>query len=138
MKSALEKQLEGAKELNAFAVESLQAAYTENNYDWLLTLKAYLNENYLYLKQFCASRLPEIKVTNLEATYLVWLDCKQSCKTSRELHNHLLKNEKLWLVPGHIYGRGGEGFLRINIACSRSTLEEGLLRFESGIRKVLL
>jgi cysteine-S-conjugate beta-lyase len=134
MRSTLEKQLEGAKELNAFAVEGLIAAYADNNYEWLRDLKVYFIENYSYLKEFCETRLHKVKVTKLEATYLVWLDCRAFGKTSRELHSHFLKNEKLWVVPGHIYGSAGEGFLRINIASSRSIVEEGLLRLERGLQ----
>lgn len=136
MKSTLEKQLEGAKELNAFAVEGLIAAYTNNNYHWLRDLKVHLIDNYLYLRDFCETRLHTVRVTELEATYLVWLDCTAIRKTSPQLHSYLLTNEKLWLVPGHIYGSAGEGFLRINIGCSRSTLAEGLLRLEKGVQSM--
>ena len=133
-KAAVEKRLEGAKELNVFAVEGLIAAYSDNNYQWLRDLKVHLIENYSYLKEFCETRLHKVKVTKLEATYLVWLDCRALGKTSRELHIHFLKNEKLWVVPGHIYGSAGEGFLRITIASSRSIVEEGLLRLERGLQ----
>lgn len=137
MKIAFEGRMDGAKELNVFAVEGLIAAYTSENYQWLQRLKAYLKENFSCLKQFLNSRFPEITVTNLEATYLVWLDCSKSGFSSQEIQGHLLQAEKLWVVPGDIFGRAGEGFLRINIACPRKVLEEGLLRFERGYSSLL-
>lgn len=135
-KATVEKQLEGVKELNAFAVEGLIAAYQEDNFRWLQELKNYLRENYVYLRQFFETRVTQVKVTNLDATYLVWLDCRKLGKTSRELHRHLLREENLWLVPGNIYGDAGEGFLRINVACSRRRLEEGLVRLEHGVNRL--
>ncbi|HSF52697.1 MAG TPA: MalY/PatB family protein [Algoriphagus sp.] len=136
MKLDVENRLEGANELNVFAVEGLIAAYSHENFQWLSRLKAYLYDNYLFLKHFFNSRLPEVRIARLEATYLVWMDCRQLNKTSHEIQSHLLQAEKLWLVSGELYGGSGEGFLRINIACPRKDLEEGLLRFERGYRSL--
>ncbi len=115
---------------NPVAGEALMAAY-RNGGKWLHELKDYLYENYQYLVDFADQYLPEIVVTPLEATYLVWLDCRKLNKTSQELSQILLEQEKLWVNPGTMYGQAGEGFLRINIGCPRETLEEGLGRFRN-------
>ncbi len=120
--------------LSPFAIEALVAAY-EHGADWLESLKIYLRGNYTYLTDFCAAHLPEIKVVPLEATYLVWLDCRAIFTSSADFADKLTRQEKLWLNPGTMYGNAGEGFLRINIACARSLLEEGLARLAEGIMK---
>lgn len=114
---------------NPIAADALIAAYTKGK-DWLDELKIYLWENYQFLLKFCEKHLSEIKVIPLQATYLVWLDCSFFGKTSDELSKILLDEEKLWLNPGTMYGKAGEGFLRINIACPRETLIEGLKKLE--------
>ena len=115
---------------NPVAGEALMAAY-RNGGKWLHELKDYLYQNYQYLVDFADQYLPEIVITPLEATYLVWLDCRKLNKTSQELSQILLEQEKLWVNPGTMYGQAGEGFLRINIGCPRETLEVGLGRFRN-------
>jgi len=119
---------------NPVAGEALMASY-RNGGKWLHELKDYLYQNYQYLVDFADQYLPEIVVTPLEATYLVWLDCRKLNKTSQELSQILLEQEKLWVNPGTMYGQAGEGFLRINIGCPRETLEEGLGRFRNFYKK---
>jgi len=114
-------------EINCFAVEALTAAYNEGEH-WLEELKAYLYSNYEYLKDFFSKNLPHLPVTKLEATYLVWIDCRSLKQTSKEIAEMLLEKEKLWVNEGTMYGAAGEGFIRINIACPRPLLEEGLNR----------
>ena len=114
-------------EINCFAVEALTAAYNEGE-EWLEELKIYLYSNYEYLKDFFSKNLPHLPVTKLEATYLVWIDCRSLKQTSKEITDILLEKEKLWVNEGTMYGAAGEGFIRINIACPRSFLVEGLNR----------
>ncbi len=114
---------------NPIAVDALIAAYNKGN-NWLKEMKIYLWENYEFLLKFCGEHLPEIKVISLEATYLVWLDCSFFNKTSDEISKILIDEEKLWLNSGTMYGKAGEGFLRMNIACPRELLVEGLKRLE--------
>lgn len=118
--------------LNVFAIESLIAAY-EKGEAWLEDLKQYLYNNYLYLLDFCRTHLPNIPVIPLQSTYLVWLDCTALGIPSTKLVDGLLTNERIWLQPGIKYGQAGDPFLRINIACPRSLLEEGLKRLAKGI-----
>jgi len=116
--------------LNAFAVEALIAAYNEGG-EWLDELKKYLWENYEYLRDFFTRHLPALPVTPLEATYLVWVDCRTLKRPTTEIARQLLEEGHVWINEGEMYA--GEGFLRINIACPRKTLAEGLER----IRKVV-
>jgi len=114
---------------NPIAADALIAAYTKGN-NWLKEMKIYLWENYQFLLKFCGEHLPEIKVISLEATYLVWLDFSFFNKTSDEISKILIDEEKLWLNSGTMYGKAGEGFLRMNIACPRELLVKGLKRLE--------
>lgn len=120
-------------EINAFAVEALTAAYTTGE-SWLEGLKQYLYDNYIYLKEFFKMNLPYLPVLPLEATYLVWVDCKVLQKSSEQITELLLQKEKLWVNDGTMYGQAGEGFIRINIACPRSLLTEGLNRLYNALK----
>ncbi|AZA55221.1 aminotransferase class I/II-fold pyridoxal phosphate-dependent enzyme [Chryseobacterium sp. G0201] len=114
---------------NPIAAKALIAAYQIGK-QWMEELKIYLYENYQYFVEFIAENLPQIKVLPLEATYLVWLDCRSLNETSEELSKILLEEEKLWVNPGTMYGAAGEGFLRINIGCPKEYLVDGLNRLQ--------
>jgi len=120
---------------NPVAVDALIAAYRHGK-DWMEELKIYLYHNYQYLKIFCEEHIPEIKITPLQATYLVWLDCSFLSVNSEDLSKFLLEKGKLWVNSGTMYGTSGEGFLRINIACPREILTEGLLRLKQSLKKI--
>ncbi|MDR1160850.1 MAG: pyridoxal phosphate-dependent aminotransferase [Tannerellaceae bacterium] len=112
-------------EINAFAVEALTAAYDQSE-AWLEALKVYLWENYVCLLDFFAQHLPQLKITPLEATYLVWVDCTALGLSSADVARILIDKEKLWINEGPLYGTAGEGFIRLNIACPRELLLKGL------------
>ena len=92
--------------------------------------------NYDYLKAYFSEHLPHYPVTLLEGTYLVWVDCSVLGRTSEEIVNTLLEKEKLWVNPGNMYGEAGEGFIRINIACPRQRLMEGLERLRRTLNAI--
>jgi cysteine-S-conjugate beta-lyase len=115
-------------DVNPFGVEALIAAYSKGE-EWLNQLNVYLYENYLYMKEFCESHLPQFPITILEGTYLVWMDCSALHKNSEEIERLLLEKAKLWLNEGTMYGTNDDTFMRWNIACPRSVLIEGLNRF---------
>ncbi len=115
-------------DVNPFGVIATQAAYNEGE-EWLEQLIAYLHANYLYMREFFREHLPEFPVTALEGTYLVWVDCRVLGLRSEELERRLIAEVGLWLNAGTMYGAEGEGFMRWNIACPRTTLAEGLRRF---------
>ena len=115
-------------DVNPFGVLALQAAYTAGE-EWLDELNAYIHGNYELVKDFVAKEMPKLKVVRMEGTYLVWLDVMGLESTSDELTDKLLKEAKVMVNSGTMYGRrAGEGFIRLNIACPRARLLEGLKR----------
>ena len=115
-------------DVNSFGVIALQTAYNECE-EWLDGLNAYLYANYQALCDFMTNRLPHLKVLKLEGTYLVWIDIRATYKRSDELAKYLLHDAKVMVNSGTMYGKqAGEGFIRLNIACPRSMMMEGLRR----------
>lgn len=121
--------------LNTFAISGLIAAYDQGT-PWLEALKTYLYDNFKYLVAFCGRNLPNIGVVPLQATYLVWLDCGALRIPASELSDKLLGEEGLKISPGHIFGKEGTSFIRVNIACPRALLADGLERLARMARKV--
>ncbi|MEG0917652.1 MAG: aminotransferase class I/II-fold pyridoxal phosphate-dependent enzyme, partial [Myroides sp.] len=103
---------------------------------WVKDLKSYLVENYKCVIDFCNENLPQVKIIPLNATYLVWLDFSFLNQNATQLSQILLEEEKLWLNAGTMYGNSGEGFLRMNIACPRVLLIEGLERLKTFYERV--
>lgn len=115
-------------DVNPFGIEALKAAYNESE-QWLDKLCQYIWCNYLWLKSFLSDNLPGVQVCRLEATYLAWLDIHALGISSGEATRRLLREGKVFVSDGTLYGQhDGEGYLRINLACPRLTLEEGLSR----------
>lgn len=122
-------------DVNPFGVIALQAAYNEGS-DWLDALNAYLYDNYLALKTYFAANMPQLEVTRLEGTYLVWVNIKPLGISSDALTEKLLSEAKVKVNSGTMYGRQtGEGFIRLNIACPRSQMMEGLQRIKQVVTK---
>ena len=119
-------------DVNPFGVLATIAAYNEGE-SWLTELIDYLQRNYEFLVSFFNENLPDFPIVKLEGTYLVWMDCRHLGISSNELEEKLIREGEVWLNPGSMYGESGEGFMRINIACPRARLTEGLKR----IKKVL-
>ena len=120
-------------DVSPFGVEALIAAYNDSE-EWLEELKQYLFDNYNYLRAYFAEYLPEFPVSILEGTYLVWVDCSVLNQSSDEIIKTLLEKEKIWVNEGSLYGEAGEGFIRINIACPRQQLIEGLNRLRRALK----
>lgn len=128
-------------DVNPFGVAGLIAAYTEGE-PWLKELNAALWENYRDLREIFAREVPECPVTDLQGTYLVWMDVsvltrpgKSAPMTSQEIVDSLIAHEHVRLGPGEIYGDGN--FLRINIASPHSICHEGLVRIARGLRRLI-
>ena len=120
-------------DVNVFGVAALKAAYNESE-GWLDALRDYIWENESLVRETFARELPAVTMPALEGTYLLWLDCRAVCRNSERLAAHLRDTAKVALCPGSWYGEAGEGFLRLNIACPRSTLLAALSRLLSGLR----
>jgi cystathionine beta-lyase len=115
-------------DLNPFGPEALIAAYNESE-DWMDQLCLYVKGNYDALCNYLADQLPQLKVMTLEATYLAWVDVSALGMGSNALADLLYHEGRVWVSSGTIYGKeAGEGYIRINMACPRSLLMEGLER----------
>lgn len=127
-------------DVNVFGVTALQAAY-EKGGPWLDQLRNYLYHNARTVCCFLEDEMPEVICPPLEGTYLMWLDCRCALKAgeplegfSERLANHLREKHGLVLSTGTIYGAAGEGFERLNIACPRTRLLDGLDRLKEGLK----
>lgn len=115
-------------DVNPFGPVALEAAYNDSE-NWMDELNEYLFANYQLLCDTFAKELPQYEVMRLEGTYLVWVDVRPSGLTSDEVTEKLLKEGRVQVNSGTMYGQTtGEGYVRINIACPRATLIEGLKR----------
>jgi cystathionine beta-lyase len=119
-------------DVNPFGVIATEAAYTEEGAEWLRQLNTYLFANYQFLCDFFSKHFPSLEVVKLEGTYLVWVDCSSLGKSSTEIVNNLYRHG-VWMNDGVMYGENVRAFIRINIACPRRILEEGLLRMEKAL-----
>lgn len=121
-------------DVNPFGVIATIAAYNEGE-EWLNQLLQYIHGNYLFFKDYYEEHLPQLPVAPLEGTYLAWMDCRSLGIPSEELEEKLMKEAKLWLNAGSMYGKEGEGFMRWNLACPRQLVKEGLERFSQFVDK---
>lgn len=124
----------GYSQLNTMGLAACQAAY-EGGEEWLEQLKVYLKGNLDFTREFLKAWLPEIKLIEPEGTYLIWLDFRTLGLTEEELEDLIVNRARLWLDSGAIFGKDGEGFERINIACPRATLERALTQLELAIKE---
>lgn len=104
-----------------------EAAYRHGD-EWLEGVLAYIKANAEFTRAYLQEHLPMVKMTKLEGTYLVWLDFRNYGLTDKELDEKILNQAGLWLDSGAVFGKCGEGFQRINIACPRKTLHQALDR----------
>ena len=120
-------------EPNVFAVPMAVAAYNEGE-EWLEELRVYLAENRQIVTKFVEKELPELKVIKGEATYLLWIDCTALKNGGKNIAAFIRKETGLYLSKGIQYGEGGEGFLRMNLACPKARIYDGLERLKEGIK----
>ena len=119
-------------EPNAFAVDAAIAAFTKGA-DWLDALRAYIYENKQYAVQYVKEQIPEVEILSSEATYLLWIYCKDLPGSSREIAHRIRKKTGLFLSAGSGFSGDGDRFLRLNIACPRALLKDGMERLKRGV-----
>ena len=122
----------GYSQPNIMGLVACQSAYKYGE-KWLEQLKSYLAENIAFAKQYITVNMPDIGFLQPEGTYLIWLDCRKLGLSDSELENAIVSKAKLWLDDGYIFGKGGSGFERINIACPRSVLKRALERLKNAL-----
>lgn len=122
----------GYEEIGLMGLVACQAAY-EGGEEWLRELKEYIWNNYLFLEKYLAEKIPQLQPVRPEGTYLAWIDCRGLGLTEAEREELIVKKAGLWLDSGAMFGKEGEGFERMNLACPRKTLEAALQRLENAI-----
>ncbi|RGY97938.1 MalY/PatB family protein [Clostridium sp. AM58-1XD] len=122
-----------AAEPNTFAIDAAVAAFTKGD-GWLDALREYLAENRKTVRSFLESEIPNVTFVPSHATYLLWLDCRGIMGNAAELGRYLRSETGLYLSSGTVYGGNGDDFLRMNIACPRERLLDGLKRLKNGIK----
>ena len=120
-------------EPNSFAVEAAVAAFTKWE-AWLDSLREYIQENKNFVENFLKKEDLHIRLVPSQATYLLWLDCREMHGCAAEFTQYLRKHTGLYLSEGQQYGESGCSFIRMNIACPRSRLENGMKRLAEGAR----
>lgn len=122
-------------DLNPFGPVALKAAYNESE-GWIDALNQYIWNNYQALCAFFSEELPQCKVCKMEGTYLAWIDMSALQEPVEQLCDRLLTEGKVWVNPGTMYGpESGKDFIRINLACPKSRMMEGLQRIKATIQK---
>lgn len=122
-------------EPNSFACIAAIAAFSEGG-EWLDALRGYISENRKRVCEFVKNEIPEISVVKSDATYLLWLDISKTGMESTEVAAKIREKTGLFLTAGSIYGEAGKYFLRMNIACPKTLLEDGLNRLKKGIKNL--
>lgn len=117
---------------NVLGSEALIAAYNKGE-TWLEELLEYIESNYNYVLKFVNENIPKIKVIKQEGTFLTWLDCRELGLSDEELERFFLEKAKLALSTGTAFGKGGSGFMRMNIGCPISTVKEALERLKNAV-----
>lgn len=118
---------------NCFSLVATMEAYTHGE-EWLDQLLVYLGDNMRFIRSFCAERLPELKPNTPEATYLCWIDARGLGMDDAELKKFCVEKAGVAFGEGTDFGFGGSGFLRLNAACPRATIEKALTQLEQAVR----
>ena len=122
----------GYSQPNTMGVVACEAAY-RNGYEWYREVLQYIHGNIVYMHGYIQKNIPQIRMTEPEGTYLVWLDFRKLGLNEAELENLIVNKAGLWLDAGAVFGKSGEGFERINVACTREFLGTALDRLKSAI-----
>ena len=123
----------GTSHVGVMGLTACEAAY-KNGDEWYQAMCAYVRDNVAFVKQYVEERLAGVTMIETEGTYLVWLDFRATGLSAEELDRRIIHEAKLWLDSGEIFGDSGKGFQRINTACPRSVLKEGLERLQVAVQ----
>lgn len=117
----------GISQLSVLGLVATEAAYAHGD-EWYAAMKNYVRDNIAFAKTYVEKNLPGVRMIDTQGTYLIWLDFRQTGLTVEELDHKIIYEAGLWLDSGKIFGKMGEGFERINVACPRAVLQEALDR----------
>ena len=119
---------------NCFSLVAVEAAFRYGE-EWLEQLLAHLESNVLYIEKYLKENIPEIHFHKPECTYLLWLNCKGLNLKGDALPQFFINEAHLALNDGRSFGDGGAGYMRMNIACPRSTLEKAMVQMRTAVDK---
>lgn len=119
---------------NAFSLIAMETALNEGE-EWLDQLLAYLSDNIDFVVDYCREHIPSIKPMRPDATYLVWLDCRDLHLNQEELNTFFIQEARLGLNNGGDFERGLEGYMRLNVACPRSVLKQAMKQLEKAVNR---
>ena len=119
----------GISQLSVLGLVATEAAYAHGD-EWYAAMKNYVRDNIVFAKTYVEKNLPGVRMIDTQGTYLIWLDFRQTGLTVEELDRKIIYEAGLWLDSGKIFGKTGEGFERINVACPRAVLQEALDRIQ--------
>ena len=122
-------------EPNAFAIDAAVAAFSDEGWEWLTALRGYIARNRETVYEFIRSELPDVYALPQDATYLMWLDVSRYTDNAESLQRRIREKTGLYFSAGNIYGGNGHYFLRLNIACPKALLEDGLKRLKTGLEQ---
>ena len=120
---------------HVFAFLAVEAAYS-NGTEWLDQCLAYIQGNIDYMDEYLKKNAPSIKVVRPQASYLVWLDCRELGMTQEQLNDFFVDKAHLALNDGAMFGKEGEGFMRLNVGCPRSVLEQAMKQLAEAYRQI--
>ncbi len=122
----------GYDQLNVMGLAACRAAY-EGGAEWLSTVKEYIRGNLDFFRDYLKVNLPKLKLIEPEGTYLLWVNASAYGLSNEALEHKILYDCHLWLDMGYVFGKEGEGYLRFNLACPRTTLAQGLRQLKEGL-----
>lgn len=120
---------------NAFSLTAMEAAFTRGE-EWLEQLLPYLSDNFDFVADYCRKRIPKIKTRVPDATYLMWLDCRELGLSGDALREFMIRKAGLGLSDGRSFSRRLSGFMRLNAACPRRVLEQALGQLEAAVNSL--
>ena len=122
-------------EPNAFAIDAAVAAFTKGEV-WLDELRAYISENKRVATSYIQEKIPELTVILSDATYLLWVNCEEVSQNAKELVQKIREKTGLYLSDGNVFGGDGKHFFRMNLACPRERMMDGLKRLSQAITQI--
>lgn len=121
---------------NAFSLTAMEAAFSAGGEEWLEQLLPYISANFDFVASYCQKHIPKIKTHAPDATYLMWLDCRDLGMSDEELNKFMIEKAKLGLNDGNSFGHSLHGFMRLNAACPRSVLEQAMKQLEAAVNSL--
>ena len=120
---------------NSFGIAATEAAYNHGD-TWINELLDYISSNIDFVENYLKKHVPQIKMIRPEGTYLIWLDCRDLNLSDDELNRFFIEKANLGLNEGRTFGTGGNGFMRMNVACPKSIIEKALLNLKEAIANI--